>query len=138
LAKCNELSKQSYCYASDKPDFSFEKLQSEIVVLIRKIKDIKLKIQKTNMQIKVKYSDGKEHTLSDLIIDIADIRTRIAVLNDLYAPKDEWRSFRYEEKEAKYQVPPEEIMNEITDLNKEKSNLDSILQHTNWTVELIE
>lgn len=138
LAKCNELSKQTYCYTGDKPDFSFEKLQTEVVSLIGKIKHIKLKIQKTNMQKKVKYPDGKEHTLAELIIDVADVRTRIAMLNEVYTPRDEWRSLRYEEKEPKYQIPPEEIMDEIISLNKEKNNLDSLLQHTNWTVELIE
>ena len=137
LAKCNELIKQSYAYTTDKPDFSFEKLQTEIGKLVNKIRKLKLQIQRTNAQIKVEYQDD-EYTLAELIIFIADTRSRLATLNDMYKPKDEYRLLRYEEKETKYQVPPEEIQTEISALNEEKTKLDALLQHTNWTTELID
>ena len=136
LAKCYELSKQCYSYTTKEPDFDFNKLQDEINDLITKIKELKIRIQKTNLEVKVKYGEG-EHTLQELIIDIADIRSILNYLNNLYDPDDVWRGLRYEEKEVKRQVPPDDIQKLISQYNKDKNKLDSLLQHTNWTIDLV-
>jgi len=137
LAKCYELMKESYTYKGDKPNFSFEKLQNEADNIIQKIKDLKIGIQNTNSKVKVKY-EGSEHTLQELIIDIADIRSKLAQLNALdTSDENRWYFLKSEEHEIKYQVSPEDIQQQIQLLNIKKSTLDSLLQHINWTSQLI-
>jgi len=137
LAKCQELSKQCYEYTTDKPDFDFNKLQKEIDSLTKSIKQLKMSLQKTNLKIDVTFANDTI-SLQELIIDIADIRSKLNYLNTLYNPNDRYHSLRYEEKESKRQVPPEDIQEMIKNLTKTKNDLDSLLQHTNWTEELIE
>lgn len=136
LAKCNELLKKSYYYKK-KPDFDYYKLTKEVEKLTEKIKDIKMQIMHTNMSTNVNYK-GDEISLAELIIELGDIRSRIAVLNELYNPKDWMGRFRYDDEDnVQPQVPPEEVEKEILKLNNEKTELDALLQHTNWTVELM-
>ena len=138
LAKCNDLMKGSYYYRGEKPDFDYKKLRKETGSLMEKIKELKMRIQRTNLKVTVTYKK-KEFTLSETIIRMGDIRSEIAVLNTLYKSKDDFLSLRYDEPEnAKPQVPPEKIEEDIRNLNEEKTSLDSLLQHTNWTEELIE
>lgn len=137
LAKCNELVGKSYYYRGEKPDFDYKKLRKETGSLMEKIKELKLRIQRTNLKVTVAYKERKI-TLAELIIHLGDIRSEIAVLNTLYRPKDDFLSLRYDELEnAKPQVPPEKIEDDIKNLNEEKTSLDALLQRTNWTEELI-
>jgi len=138
LAKCNELVGKSYYYRGEKPDFDYDKLRKEINTLTAKIRDLKMRIQRTNLKVTVTYKK-KEFTLSETIIRLGDIRSEIAVMNTLYKSKDDFLSLRYDELEnAKPQVPPEKIEEDIKNLNEEKTSLDALLQRTNWTEELIE
>lgn len=139
LAKCNELVGKSYYYRGEKPDFDYDKLRSEIKTLMANIRDLKMKIQRTNLKVTVAYKEKKMITLAELIIRLGDIRSEIAVMNTLYKSKDDFLSLRYDETEnAKPQVPPEKIEEDIKNLNEEKTSLDALLQRTNWTEELIE
>lgn len=138
LAKCNELMKKSYYYRGEKPDFDYGKLRKETGSLTENIKDLKMRIQRTNLNVTAKYK-GKEFTLAELIIRLGDIRAEISVLNTLYDARDDFFSLRHDETEGtKPQVPPNKIEDDIKDLNKEKTEIDAMLQHTNWTEELIE
>lgn len=132
LAKCYELMKKSFYYQGKKPDFSYTKLSEETLSIEQKILDIKVRIQLTNLSIFAKTTNGKI-SLAELIINLGDIRSRISHLNELYKSADDRR---YSEEDAKSQVEPEKIEEEIKKLNKQKTELDSILQHTNWTVDL--
>ncbi len=135
LAKCNELLKKSYYYKK-KPDFSYNKLTKEVQTLIVSLKELKIRIMGTNLSTNVVYND-KDMSLAELIITIGDIRSRIAILNELYNPSDYTSRFRYDENDdVQPQIPPEEIEEEISRLNTEKTKLDALLQHTNWTKEL--
>lgn len=141
LAKCNELLEKSYYYKT-KPDFDYKKLRSEITDLTTKISDLKMRIIKTNLNttvnLKVHRADKEpDISLSELIIQLGDIRADIVVLSKLYNPSDSLYSLRYDDKEDKKpQVPPEEIETQISNLNTQKTELDALLQHTNWTTEL--
>jgi len=136
LSKCNELLKKSYYY-KNKPDFDYKKLQKEIKSLIETIRYLKLHIIGTNLSTNVVYKN-RDMSVAELIIRIADVRSQISVLNDLYEPDDYYSSFRRDEDEnVQPQIPPEEVEEEISRLNAEKTELDALLQHTNWTKELI-
>lgn len=96
-----------------------------------------MQLQKTNLETMVQYKDDKI-SLAELIIRIGDIRAEISVLNGLYKARDEYSMFRHDEDNSvQPQVPPKDIEKEIAELNKEKTELDGLLQHTNWTVDLI-
>jgi len=104
---------------------------------------LKLRIMETNLNTTVHlkfYRADKEPdiSLSEVIIRLGDIRAEIATLSKLYNQPDSLYSLRYDDKEDKKpQVPPEEVENEISNLNTEKTKLDALLQHTNWSSDLI-
>lgn len=141
LAKCNELLEKSYYYKTA-PDFDYEKLRTEIFSLTNKIRHTKMCIMKTNLTIRVKHNvtpnqDGI--SLAELIIWLGDIRSDISILSKLYNPSDNLYSLRYENAEDKKpQVSPKEIEALISNLNTQKTDLDALLQHTNWTTELLD
>lgn len=137
LAKCNQLLSSSFYYV-DKPDFDYRKLRKEIDGILKDIKKMKLLLMKTNMETKIGVN-GKKMSLAEIIIEIGDIRSRIATMNTLYKEKDDYFSLRSEmTKTKKPQVKPEEIEDEIKALMKQKMTLDSLLQHYNWTIDLKE
>lgn len=135
LAKCNDLLQKSYYYRKEKPDFSYKKLRVEIDDITKKIRKLKIDIQYTNMTETVPYK-GKNITLAELIILIGDIRAEIATIGNLYQNMDQYSFMDENTTIMKSQVPPEEIEENIKALNQEKSELDALLQHTNWTVNL--
>lgn len=141
LAKCNELLEKSYYY-KNKPDFDYKKLRTEITDLTTKIRDLKMKIMRTNLNFTVSQTVTANQTdilLAELIIWLGDIRADIVTLSKLYNPSDNLYSLRYDNKEdSKPQVPPEEVEKEISNLNTQKTELDALLQHTNWTTELLD
>lgn len=136
LAKCNDLLQKSYYYRQSKPDFSYKKIRTEIDDITKKIRKLKIDIQYTNMTETVSYKE-KTITLAEMIILIGDIRAEIATIGNLYRSNADRYSFMDENTTImKPQVPPEEIEENIKSLNQEKSKLDSLLQHTNWTIDL--
>jgi len=137
LAKVNELIESNFTYkAGTRPDFDVAKLFAEQVRLVKQILELKIKIQKTNADITVPFG-GSDFTLQELIITLGDLRSEISVFNSLYATKD--RMFRYsdDDVETVTQIPLDEIQKTVRALNEKKTKLDSLLQRTNWTVELI-
>jgi len=135
LAKCYKLLESSFYY-HEKPDFSYDKLRTEIDELLEKIKDLKLRIIKTNLELDVEV-EGKTISLTELIIEIGDTRSKISAFEDLYKNKDDWYDLRDDNVIKKSQVEPEKIEDEIKQLSKRKTKLDSLLQNYNWTEELI-
>jgi len=137
LAKCNGLLKKSYYYKG-KPDFDYGKLSEEIISLTANIRELKLRIINTNISTNVIYNE-KDMSLAEIIIRLGDIRSQIAVLSELYKPTiDDFYSLRHTEgDEIKPQVPPDDVEKEISRLNQEKTEIDALLQHTNWTKFLI-
>lgn len=128
---------QKSYYYKNKPDFSYVKLRTETKMLTENIRKLKMQLQKTNLETMVQYKDDKI-SLAELIIRIGDIRAEISMLNGLYKARDEYSMFRYDEDNSvQPQVPPKDIEKEIAELNKEKTKLDGLLQHTNWTIDLI-
>jgi hypothetical protein len=136
LAKVNELIRDNFTYRKgEKPDFNFNKLTKEQDRLIKQILKIKLDIQRTNATIKISWN-GKKHTLQESIIILGDLRSNISTLNSLYNSRD--RMWRHDDDvEMISQVPMNEIQEKIRALTKEKTELDSLLQHTNWTTDII-
>ena len=137
LAKVNELIESNFTYKKGTtPDFNVEKLLAEQARLVKRILRLKIRVQKTNAEITVPFA-GSDFTLQELIITLGDIRSEISVFNSLYAARN--RMFRYsdDEVETVTQIPLDEIQKTVRALNEKKTKLDSLLQLTNWTIELI-
>lgn len=138
LSRINELMGDSFFHKKDDlPDFDFKKLRKEQKRLLKNILNLKLAIQKTNELTNVN-CNGERLTIQQLIIKLGDIRSEISVLNGLYSKRD--RLFRYEddEKEKVSQIPLNDLQSDIRNLGKLKTEMDSLLQHKNWTTELID
>lgn len=137
LANLYNLMRSCYSYTSEEPNFDFNKLRKEAEDTVVELRKLKKRIQETNLSTFVEHN-GIKRTLTSLILELGDIRSEIATLNCLEFDRDPiFRRGIGEPVEQKFQVPPEDIQKDIKELNKQKNIIDSILQKTNWTVELI-
>lgn len=137
LAKVNELIQSNFTYkAGTKPDFDVEKLFNEQARLVKQILRLKIRIQKTNAEITVPF-DGNDFTLQELIITLGDLRSEISVFNSLYATRNHLFRYSDDDVETVTQIPLDEVQKTVRALNEKKTKLDSLLQRTNWTIELI-
>lgn len=134
LARIIGLRKNNiYVEEGKKPEFDPEKLSKEIDNKIDEIRHLKVRIVKTNLNAKIA---GDNISLTEAIIKVGDIRSKIAQLSNLFENK---RSSWYIEKEQKpsvAQLSESEIEDEIEALEIEKGKLDNKIQMANWNTEL--
>ena len=134
LARIISLRKNNiYVEEGKKPEFDPEKLSKDINAKIDEIRHLKVKIVKTNLNAKIA---GDNISLTEAIIKVGDIRSKIAQLSNLFENK---RSSWYIEKEQKpsvAQLSESEIEDEIEALEIEKGKLDNKIQMANWNTEL--
>ncbi|MBD3253187.1 hypothetical protein GF386_05620 [Candidatus Pacearchaeota archaeon] len=135
LARLISLRKENiYVERGKQTNFDPKKLSDEIDKKIDEIRVLKIKIQKTNLNTKIK-KDGI--CLAEAILKINDLRSKIARLSDLF---EKPRSYWYKEKEEKEmisQLDELKIEDEIESLEAEKTKLDNQIQITNWATELL-
>jgi len=112
--------------------FSPKQLSEEIDKKTNEIRILKLQIQTTNLQTKLKLENM---SLAEALLKINDIRNKIEKLSSLFERKRELWS-REEEKELVPQLDENKIEEEIKNLESEKVKLDNIIQMTNWNTEL--
>jgi len=136
LARLINLRKDNvYVEEGKKPEFNPKKISEEINTKIDEIRKLKIRIAKTNLDTEI---SGERITLSEAIIKIGDIRSKLASLNNLFERK---RSSWYVEKETKNfisQLDETEIEEEIEKLEIEKAKLDNKVQMTNWNTKLLD
>ncbi|MBU2639339.1 MAG: DIP1984 family protein [Nanoarchaeota archaeon] len=136
LARLNLLRKENVFVEEGKETkFDPKKLFEEINQKIEDIRELKVKIQKTNLETTINNGDIN---LAEAIIKVNDLRSKIAKLSDLFEKE---RSYSYRDEDSKNFVPQLdelEIEDEIENLEIEKVQLDNKIQITNWSNELIE
>ena len=136
LVRLINLRKENvYIEEGKKPEFEPKKLTEEINFKIDEIRELKIKIAKTNLAFGI---SGEKINLAEAIIKVGDIRSKIAQLNNLFERK---KSSWYSERETKTlisQLNESEIEDEIEKLEGEKSNLDNRIQLANWNTKLLE
>ncbi|MBU2576331.1 MAG: DIP1984 family protein [Nanoarchaeota archaeon] len=136
LVRLISLRKENiYFEEGTKPEFDTKKLTNEIDSKIEDIRKLKIKIEKTNLNTKL---SGDSITISEAIIKVGDIRSKLSSLSNLFERK---RSSWYLEKDTKRliaQISESEIEDEIEKLEIEKGILDNKLQMTNWNTKLSE
>ncbi|MEK6833555.1 MAG: hypothetical protein AABY32_05915 [Nanoarchaeota archaeon] len=136
LVRLINLRKENvYIEEGKKPEFDLKKLTEEINFKIDEIRELKIKIAKTNLASGI---SGEKINLAEAIIKVGDIRSKIAQLSSLFERK---KSSWYSERETKVlisQLNESEIEDEIEKLEGEKSNLDNKIQLANWNTKLLE
>lgn len=135
LSRLISLRKENiYAEEGKQTKFDPKTLSKEIDEKINEIRKLKIEIQKTNLNTNVV---GENITLSEAIIKVNDLRSKMAHLSNLFERKRELILFRdKEQKEIVSQLDELEIENEIESLEIEKVQLDNKIQMTNWTTKL--
>ncbi len=135
LSRLVNLRKENfYIETKKKPPFDIRDLTKQINEKTEEIKQLKLKIQKTNLGIRL--IDG-DITVAEAILKISDLRARISDMGNLFERK---RDYLFREKNDVDKHPlieEKKIEEEIEKLQVEKTNLDNKIQITNWTAELL-
>jgi len=111
-------------------------LSEEINKKVDEIRDLKIKIQNTNLNSSIQ---DKNISLAEAIIKVGDIRSKIASLSNLFE-KDRF-SYLYRDREKIEKIPQlneVEVEKEIAKLVSEKIILDNYIQMANWSLELIQ
>lgn len=134
LARLILLRKENiYTEEGKKTKFNPKKLSEEIDNKIEDIRKLKIKIQKTNLNVMV---SGENITLAEAIIKINDLRSKLAHLSDLFKKRSDYLFRDKDEKEMIAQLDELKIEDEIEKLEVEKVQLDNKIQMTNWTTKL--
>ena len=134
LARLILLRKENvYVEKGKKTKFNPKKLSKEMDKKIEDIRELKIKVQKTNLNTLV---SGEKITLAEAIVKINDLRSRIAHLSDLFEKK---RDFLFRDKDEKgtvAQLDELEVEDQIEKLEIEKVQLDNKILITNWVTQL--
>jgi len=136
LTRLISLRKENiYVEQGKKTKIDPKRLSEEIDNKIKEIRELKIKIQNTNLNTRI---NDKNLTLAEAIIKINDLRDKISNLSKLF---DKEREYLFRDKDMKdriAQLDEQEIEKEIVELENEKTQLDNKIQITNWTTELID
>jgi len=136
LAKLISLRKENvYVEKGKKTPFDPASLSIEIDKKIEEIRDLKIKIQKTNLEAKIPEED---FSIAEAIILVGDIRSKIASLSNLFTErKDSFYRFRSKDEIEKIpQLDEKEIDKQMEELEDYKIKLDNQIQIANWRTEL--
>lgn len=136
LARLISLRKENIFIEEGKTQkFDPIKLTKDIDSKIEEIRELKITIQKANLETKVV---GEDITLAEAIIKVNDMRSRLSQLSGLFEKKrDIWYKSK-DEKELVAQMNENDVEDIIEKLEIEKSQLDNKIQITNWTAKINE
>lgn len=137
LARLISIRKENvYVEKGKKTPFDPREVGKKINEKIEEIRELKIKIQKTNLSTKIPEQDI---SLAEAIISIGDIRSQMANLRTLFEDKREY-SWRLRDKDTIEKIPQlneKEIEEEMESLETEKIRIDNLIQVTNWETELV-
>ena len=136
LARLYVLRRDTFNVLENKEiEVNFIEVSSEINDLIQQIRNLKVKIAKTNTQSLVDVK-GNEITIQELILLIGDLRSELSQLSYIRP-----RGPVYLGGQAVEYIPQKK-QNELAELisktEEKKADLDKILQAKNWATELVE
>ena len=135
LARLILLRKENiYTEKGKKTKFDPKELSKEIDQKIDHIRKLKINIQKTNLNTSV---DGENISLSEAIVKVNDLRSKLASLGSLFEKKERYLFRDKDEKEKIAQLDELEVEDKIEKIEIEKVQLDNKIQITNWTTPLI-
>jgi len=136
LARLIKLRKDSmYVKEGKTPSFDAAELTDSINSKIDEIRELKVRIMKTNLGTEI-----EDLALAEAIIKVGDLRSKIANLTELIEFDRRYSWLDRDDKEVDYtpQINESLIEEEARKLEQEKVKLDNEIQKMNWTVELVE
>ena len=116
-------------------EVDFAEISREIEHLVKEIRDLKVRIAKTNNEIEVEV-EGETIKIQELIILIGDLRSELSRLQYLKPRGPVYLGGQAVE--YKPQKKQDEIANLISMFEEKKAEVDKILQAKNWSAELQE
>ncbi len=134
LDRLYNLRQETFNFLENKKmEVSFDDVSSEITELVKNIRDLKVRIIKTNANTLLDV-EGRQMTIQELILLIGDLRAEL-LRYSLLRPKGPV----YLGGQAVEYVPQlkqDEIAKKIAELEQRKADLDKTLQAKNWAEEL--
>lgn len=136
LARLYRLRLDTFNVLENKPvEVAFPAVTAEIDALVTEIRDLKVRITKTNATTAVAV-DGETMSIQELILRVGDLRSELSALEQLRP-----RGPVYLGGQAVEYVPQkkqDEMAELISAKEQRKADLDKILQAQNWQTELVE
>jgi DNA repair exonuclease SbcCD ATPase subunit len=136
LARLYRLREDTFNVLENKSaEVEFGQVSNEINELVQEIRDLKVKIAKTNAYSTVSV-EGRDICIQELILLIGDLRSEL-MQHEALKP----RGPVYLGGQAVEYIPQrkqDEIAAAIAELEQRKADLDKILQAQNWMVELVD
>ncbi len=134
LSRLYDLRRDTFNVLENKDvEVDFTEISREIEHLIKEIRDLKVRIAKTNNEIDVEV-EGETMKIQELIILIGDLRSELSRLQYLKP-----RGPVYLGGQAVEYIPQkkqDEIANLISKFEEKKAEIDKILQAKNWSTEI--
>ena len=136
LARLYVLRRETFNYLENKEvEVDFNQISGEIKDLVDQIRDLKVKLAKTNNNTLIEV-DGQNMSIQELILIIGDLRSELLQLQYLKP-----RGPVYLGGQAVEYIPQkkqDEIADLISEIEEKKAEMDKLLQAKNWAVELID
>ncbi len=135
LARLYVLRRETFNVLENKEiEVNFGEVSREINELLQEIRDLKVKIAKTNNSSYLEV-ESKKMSIQELILLIGDLRSELMQMQYLKT-----RGPVYLGGQAVEYIPQkrqDEIAQMISDIEKKKADMDKLLQAKNWSVELV-
>ncbi|TFG25760.1 MAG: hypothetical protein EU532_11460 [Promethearchaeota archaeon] len=136
LARLYVLRRETFNFLENKDvEVDFNQISGEIKELVDQIRDLKVKIAKTNNNTLIEVN-GQKMSIQQLILIIGELRSELLQLQYLKP-----RGPVYLGGQAVEYVPQkkqDEVADLISEIEEKKADMDKLLQAKNWNVELIE
>lgn len=135
LARLYVLRKDTFNVLENKEvEVEFVKINDQISELVRQIREIKVRIARTNNNSYIDV-EGKRMTIQELILLIGDLRSELLQLQYLKP-----RGPVYLGGQAVEYIPQkkqDEIAELISNVEEKKAEMDKLLQANNWAIDLV-
>lgn len=136
LARLYVLRRETFNHLENKEvEVDFNQISSEITDLVDHIRELKVKIARTNNNTLIEVN-GQKTSIQELILIIGDLRSELLQLQYLKP-----RGPVYLGGQAVEYVPQkkqDEVADLISQVEEKKAEMDKLLQAKNWAVELID
>ncbi len=136
LARLYVLRRETFNYLENKEvEVDFNQISGEIKEVVDQIRDLKVKIAKTNNDTLIEV-DGQKISIQQLILIIGELRSELLQLQYLKP-----RGPVYLGGQAVEYIPQkkqDEVADLISEIEEKKADMDKLLQAKNWNVELTE
>lgn len=141
LVELQKLQRKTFFVEEDKKkEADFEELERELLKVMDELRELKLRIQRANLNITVEWKD-RSISLAEAILIIGDIRSRLAQLDEIGSDsKFGVRSLFDRKTKDEVEYLPQKSRVELLELKRrleaEKTALDNLVQNTNWRAEI--